>query len=74
MMSPGADWSPVLPIRQPAATYWYHANTLNRMAPHVYNVLAGRWLVEDALSKVLLLPNHYGVDDFSLIIAGQTAG
>ncbi|MFT4465316.1 MAG: cell division protein FtsP [Sodalis sp. (in: enterobacteria)] len=68
MMSPGADWSPVLPIRQPAATCWYHANTPNRMAPHVYNGLAGLWLVEDALSKVLPLPNHYGVDDFPLII------
>ncbi|KYP96339.1 cell division protein FtsI, partial [Sodalis-like endosymbiont of Proechinophthirus fluctus] len=67
-MSPGADWSPVIPIRQPAATCWYHANTPNRMAPHVYNGLVGLWLVEDVLSKVLPLPNHYGVDDFPLII------
>ena len=27
MMSPNVDWSPVLPIRQSAATCWYHANT-----------------------------------------------
>lgn len=38
------------------------------MAPHVYNGLAGLWMVEDALSNVLPLPNHYGVDDFPLII------
>jgi suppressor of ftsI len=68
MMSPGVDWSPVLPIRQAAATCWYHANTPNRMAPHVYNGLAGLWLVEDENSKNLPLPNHYGVDDFPLVI------
>ncbi|MFC0228297.1 cell division protein FtsP [Serratia aquatilis] len=68
MMSPNVDWSPVIPIRQPAATCWYHANTPNRMAPHVYNGLAGLWLVEDENSKNLPLPSHYGVDDFPLII------
>ncbi|MEI2412943.1 multicopper oxidase domain-containing protein, partial [Pseudomonas aeruginosa] len=26
MMSPNADWAPVLPIRQSAATLWYQAN------------------------------------------------
>lgn len=68
MMSPGVDWSPVMPIRQAAATCWYHANTPNHMAQHVYNGLAGMWLVEDEVSKSLPLPNHYGVDDFPLII------
>jgi suppressor of ftsI len=41
MMSPNADWAPVLPIRQSAATLWYHANTPNRTAQQVYNGLAG---------------------------------
>ncbi|TCV98884.1 cell division protein FtsP [Biostraticola tofi] len=68
MMSPGVDWSPVIPIRQPASTCWYHANTPNRMAPHIYNGLAGLWLVEDEVSQSLPLPNHYGVDDFPVII------
>ncbi len=68
LMSSGVDWAPVVPIRQAAATCWYHANTPNRMAPHVYNGLAGMWLVEDEVSKSLPLPNHYGVDDFPLII------
>ncbi|VUC75025.1 SufI protein [Salmonella sp. NCTC 11881] len=65
MMSPNADWAPVLPIRQSAATLWYHANTPNRTAQQVYNGLAGMWLVEDDISKTLPIPNHYGVDDFS---------
>lgn len=68
MMSPGVDWSPVVPVRQPAATCWYHANTPNRMAPHLYNGLAGMWLVEDEVSKSLPIPKHYGVDDFPIII------
>lgn len=68
MMSPNADWAPVLPIRQNAATLWYHANTPNRTAQQVYNGLAGMWLVEDEVSKSLSIPNHYGVDDFPIII------
>ena len=51
MMSPNADWAPVLPIRQNAATLWYHANTPNRTAQQVYNGLAGMWLVEDEVSS-----------------------
>jgi suppressor of ftsI len=38
------------------------------MAAHVYNGLVGLWLVEDENSKNMPLPNHYGVDDFPLII------
>ncbi|KAA8999287.1 cell division protein FtsP [Affinibrenneria salicis] len=68
IVPPGADWSPVMPLRQAAATCWYHANTPNRMAAHVYNGLAGLWLVEDNISKSLPIPSHYGVDDFPLII------
>lgn len=68
IISPGADWAPVLPVRQAAATCWYHASTPNRMAQHIYNGLAGLWLVEDSVSKSLPIPNHYGVDDFPLII------
>lgn len=68
LMSPGVDWSPVMPIRQPAATCWYHSMTPNHMATHIYNGLVGMWLVEDEVSKSLPLPNHYGVDDFPLII------
>lgn len=68
MMSTSADWAPVLPIRQSAATLWYRANTPNHAAQQVYNGLAGMWLVEDEVSKTLPIPSHYGVDDFPLII------
>ncbi|WP_025903213.1 cell division protein FtsP [Tatumella sp. UCD-D_suzukii] len=67
-ISPNVDWAPVLPVRQPAATCWYHADTPHLMAPHVYNGLAGMWLIEDDNSKSLALPKHYGLDDFPLII------
>lgn len=68
MMSPNSDWAPVLPIRQNAATLWYQANTPNHMARQVYNGLVGMCLIEDQISKKLPLPNHYGVDDFPVII------
>lgn len=68
MMSPNVDWAPVLPIRQRAATLWYRASTPNRSAEQVYNGLAGMWLIEDEVSKSLPIPNHYGVDDFPVII------
>ena len=54
----------MIPVRQPAATCWYHANTPNRMAPHVYNGLAGMWIVDDEESRNLPLPKEYGVNDF----------
>lgn len=68
MMSPNADWAPVLPIRQAAATLWYRATTPNHAAQQVYNGLCGMWLVEDEASKTMPVPNHYGVDDFPVII------
>ncbi len=68
VMRPGESWSPVIPIDQPATTCWYHANTPNRMAQHVYAGLAGLWLIEDENSHRLPLPRHYGVDDFPVIL------
>ncbi|MEY8712159.1 cell division protein FtsP [Mangrovibacter phragmitis] len=68
MMTPNADWAPVLPIRQQSATLWYRANTPNRSAEQVYKGLVGMWLVEDDISKSLPVPNHYGVDDFPVIL------
>ncbi len=68
LMSPGVDWSPIVPIRQQAATCWYHAITPNKMGPHIYNGLAGMWIVEDDVSRGLTIPGRYGVDDFPIII------
>lgn len=67
-MSPNADWAPVLFVSaerlHPVVP---GRNTPNHMAQQVYNGLAGG-LVEDEISKNLPIPNHYGVDDFPVII------
>ncbi len=68
IMSSNMDWAPVLPVRQHAATCWYHANTPKRMAQHTYNGLVGMLLIEDAVSQTLPIPHHYGVDDFPVIL------
>ena len=73
MMSASNDWAPVLPIRQSAATLWYHANTPNRTAEQVYSGLAGMRLGEDEISKALPIPNHYGVGEFPIIIQDKRA-
>ncbi len=54
----------MIPIRQNAATLWYHANTQGKMGEQVYNGLLGMWIIEDDVTKNLRLPKHYGVDDF----------
>lgn len=64
----GSDWAPILPIRQPATTCWYHAVTPKFMGPQVYRGLAGLWIIEDEISTSLPLPKNYGVDDFPIII------
>jgi suppressor of ftsI len=63
-----SSWSPVLPIRQSACTCWYHANTPSSTARHIYNGLAGMWIIEDINSRSLGLPNQYGVNDFPIIL------
>ena len=67
-LSPGATWRPVLPIRQPAATLWYHSHAHGRTAEQVYAGLAGILIVTDDEEKALGLPSRYGVDDLPLIV------
>lgn len=64
----GATWQPVLPIRQPAATLWYHSHAHGRTAEQVYAGLAGLMIVTDDEEKALELPSEYGVDDIPLIM------
>lgn len=68
LMSPGVDWSPIIPIRQPAATCWYHAITPNKFAQHIYNGLAGMWIIDDDISRHLNIPSQYGINDFPLVL------
>src|SRR3546814_4320318 len=53
MIRPGATWRSVLPIRQPAATLWYHSHVHGRTAEQVYAGLAGILLVTDDDEKAL---------------------
>lgn len=65
---PGETWRPVLPIRQPAATLWYHSHAHGRTAEQVYAGLAGLLIVSDDEEKALGLPSEYGIDDLPLIL------
>jgi FtsP/CotA-like multicopper oxidase with cupredoxin domain len=67
-IAPGAAWSPVLPIRQLAATAWYHAHPHMRTAPQVYGGLAGMLIVGDDEEQRLGLPSDYGVDDVPVLL------
>lgn len=64
----GATWRPVLPIRQPAATLFYHSHAHNRTAEQVYAGLAGVLIVTDDTEQALGLPSEYGVDDIPLVV------
>lgn len=67
-VAPGARWSPVLPVRQPATTAWYHAHPHMRTARQVYAGLAGLMIVTDAQEQQLGLPSRYGIDDLPLVL------
>lgn len=68
MIAPGARWSPVLPVAQPAATLWYHAHPHGRTARDVYAGLAGVIHVVDGQDDARGLPHHYGEDDLTLVL------
>ena len=64
----GATWRPRLPIRQPAATLFYHPHVHGRTGAQVYSGLAGVLLVTDDAERALGLPSEYGVDDLPLVL------
>ncbi|MBE2897416.1 multicopper oxidase domain-containing protein [Pasteurellaceae bacterium 20609_3] len=68
VFQPNAEWSPVIPITQSAASCWYHANTLAHSGYQVYRGLVGLWIIEDSASRKAMLPNQYGVNDIPLIL------
>ena len=67
-IAPGGTWRPVLPIRQPAATLFYHAHQHHLTAEQVYRGLAGMLIVRDEAEARLGLPSTYGVDDLPLVL------
>lgn len=68
IIRPGATWRPTLPIRQPAATLFYHSHVHGSTAEQVYTGLAGALLITDDEEQGLGLPSEYGVDDLPLLI------
>jgi FtsP/CotA-like multicopper oxidase with cupredoxin domain len=64
----GELWTPGWEIDQPAATLWYHPHPHGQTADHVYRGIAGLFLLDDARTAALELPDRYGVDDIPLII------
>jgi blue copper oxidase len=68
IISPGATWRPTLPIRQPAATLFYHSHAPGLTAEQVYLGLAGLLLVTDEEEQGLGLPSAYGLDDLPVLI------
>ena len=68
VISPGATWRPTLPVRQPAATLFYHSHAHGLTAEQVYSGLAGMLIVTDQEEQGLGLPSDYGVDDLPLLI------
>ena len=68
IIAPAATWRPTLPIRQPAATLFYHSHAHRLTGEQVYSGLAGVLLVSDEEEQGLGLPSDYGVDDLPLVI------
>ncbi|RJG51120.1 MULTISPECIES: multicopper oxidase family protein [Sphingobium] len=68
LIAPGATWRPTLPIRQPAATLFYHSHAHGLTGEQVYSGLAGMLVVTDEEEQGLGLPSDYGVDDLPVLI------
>ena len=69
LIRPGDTWRPVLPVRQPAATLFYHTHVHGQTAEQVYLGLAGVLLIaDDDSQRALGLPSEYGVDDLPLVL------
>ncbi|MGC0272088.1 multicopper oxidase family protein [Pseudactinotalea sp. Z1739] len=68
MIDPGQTWAPNWRIDQPAASLWYHPHPHGQTARHVYQGLAGMFIIDDQDEAGLDLPRDYGVDDLPLIV------
>lgn len=64
----GESWRPHWRVNQPAATLWYHPHPHGETERHVYQGLAGLFIVDDEISEGLSLPTTYGVDDIPVIV------
>ena len=64
----GSTWSAKYTVNQRACMNWYHPHYMHKTAPHVYQGLAGCIIIEDDESRVLDVPQRYGIDDIPLVM------
>lgn len=68
IIAPGASWMAEFPVKNPAATYWYHPHPHELTAEQANFGVAGFIIVRDDVEAQLALPRTYGVDDFPVVI------
>lgn len=66
MIASNTRWLPDWHIDQPACTLWYHPHPHGETADHVWNGIAGMFIVDDEVEATV--PDEYGIDDVPLII------
>lgn len=71
-IQPGTTWNPSFTINQQASTLWYHPHFSGNTATQVYSGLAGLFYVDDEVSKSLIIPKDYGVNDIPLVIQDRS--
>lgn len=68
IIASGESWMAEFPVKNPAATYWYHPHPHELTAEQANLGIAGLILVKDEEEAQLPLPRTYGVDDFPVVI------
>ena len=68
VIQPGNRWTARFPVKNQAATCWYHSHLMHQTGRQVYHGLAGLLIVDDEHHSALPLPHEYGVDDIPLIM------
>ncbi len=68
IIDPGESWMAEFPVKNPAATYWYHPHPHELTAEQANFGIAGFIIVRDQEEEQLPLPRSYGVDDFPVVI------
>jgi blue copper oxidase len=74
LIRPGTSWSPGWTVDQPAATLWYHPHPHGVTEEHLYQGVAGLFLLDDPDAGALPLPSRYGVDDIPVILQDKRFG
>ncbi len=72
VVMPGATWlTPAFPVKNRAATYWYHPHMHMMTQKQLTLGAGGLIIVRDAEEAALPLPRTYGVDDIPLVLTSR---